>query len=334
MKRIRRLRGVGAALSISGSLWVASAFAQDAGVDAAAPNEQGPLAAGTLVYPPAGATDVVLNPGLILRLAQTSLIPSTDPRLRSTDTPALGDGLLLRDDSGRLIAAGGMLAVETARPFGAPQPLPNVHVEISTEPFELSPQTHYQVLSRVAVCPAEDGARVVCLQDEFVEIGDFRTGSELDRQAPTITALAEGPSPGQCLTALSVVAADDHATTSELRFAIDAVAYLGPDVVLPTPGVPINEPRTTVSVVALDPSNNRGPAFEVDVESCYLPVTDTLQAAPASSPPVSRDAASAGSGCTLAPRQAPSAIGGVSLSALLTVLLTARRRARQSRRSR
>jgi hypothetical protein len=261
------------------------------------------------------------------------LNPSTDPRLISPDAPGLGDGLLLRDDSGRLIAGGRMVAVETARPFGAPQALPNAHVEISTGPFELSPQTHYQVLSRVAVCPAEDGVRVVCLQDEFVEIGDFTTGTELDRQGPTITAVAEGPRPGQCLTALSVVASDDHATASSLRFAIDAVAYVGPNVVLPTPGVPLNEPRTTVSVVPLDPSNNRGQAFELEVESCYLPVTDRLQAAPAPPPPASRDAASPDSGCVLAPRLAPSAIGGVSLSLLLTVLLTARRRARQSRRS-
>ena len=316
-------------MGVAGGSLVVPAFAQDPGVDAAAPGGQGPLPAGALVYPPAGATGVVLNPGLILRLEQTISSPSIDPRFFSPDDQALGDGLLLRDDSGRLLAGGRMVTVETARPFGAPQALPSAHVEISAGPFALSPQSHYEVLSRLAICPADGGVHVVCLQDEFVEIGDFTTGAEFDRQGPIIASVAEGESPGQCLTSLSVVASDDHAPASALRFGIDTVAYLGPNVALPTPSVPIDEPRTTVLVVPIDPSNNRGQAFELEVESCYVPVTDILQPAPAPPAPASREAASPGSGCVLRPTPAPSAISAISMFVLLTVLPIARRRVRR-----
>ncbi|MEO8183626.1 MAG: hypothetical protein ABI895_32745 [Deltaproteobacteria bacterium] len=252
--------------------------------------------------------------------------PSINPLFSSPDAPALGEGLLLRDDSGRLIAAVKMVALETARPFAAQQAPSNTHVEISTGPFELSPQTHYQLLSRVAVCSAQDGVRVACLQEEYVAIGDMTTGTEFDRQGPMIASVTNGTTAGQCLAALPVVASDDHATAGALRFAIDTLAYLGPDVVLPTPISLTDEGRTTVSVVPIDPSNNEGPAFEIDVEACYLPPTDGPPPGPIRRLPRPAEADSSASGCALAPRPAPSAMGVVALFLLLTLLPIARRR--------
>jgi hypothetical protein len=183
MRQRRGLERVGAALGVAGGFWVASAFAQgvDAGdTDAGLPGKVGPLPAGTLVYPPAGATDVVLNTGLILRVEEVVLDPLSAGRLASGRS-ALGEGLLLRDDSGQLIATGEMVISPTVRPSIAPL-LAAADVEISTAPLVLWPETHYRVLSRVAVCTGEEGAaRSVCLQNEFVEIADFTTGTESDR---------------------------------------------------------------------------------------------------------------------------------------------------------
>jgi hypothetical protein len=341
MRHILEVRGVGAALGAAGVLWVAAAFAQDAGVDAGgsdagAPNAPGSIPAGALVYPPAGATGVVLNAGLILRLEQTILEPSIDAPV-SPDPPALGEVLLLRDDSGRLIAAGKTATVETPRPYWAAQALANSQVEIATGPLTLSPQTHYQVLSRVAVCPpdggGEGGVRIACLQEEFVEISDFTTGTEVDRQGPMIASVDQGASPGSCLAELSVVASDDHVPPSALRFASDAVAFLGPNLVLPTPAPTNSGGRATLLVVPIDPSNNRGPGREVDVEACLRLVGE--DGFNDSQPPLASPTAPAlvagtpgSSGCAVASGLATPASGlGVTLFALLTVLATARRRA-------
>jgi hypothetical protein len=213
----------------------------------------------------------------------------------------------------------------------APPALANPRVEIATAPLALSPQTHYQVLSRVAVCPGEGGFRVACLQEEYVELGDFTTGTESDRQGPTIASVDQGASPGECLLALSVVASDDHAPLSALRFGIND-ALLGPDLVLLMPGSAV---PTTLPLVPIDPSNNRGPALQIDVDACTPLVIygGSDYGFPASALPVQRRPVAAsqdgggGSGCAVVPGSASGAVGvGIALFSVLTVLAAARRR--------
>jgi hypothetical protein len=87
---------------------------------------------------------------------------------------------------------------------------------------------------------------------------------------------------------------------SALRFEPnDAVALLGPNLVLPTFGPPPDSGTTTLSLMPIDPSNNRGPAFALDTQGCFLPVTDRLlpRAAP---PPRAAARPSPDSGCAVA----------------------------------
>ena len=82
--------------------------ASDAGTDAGvAPDLQ-------LLFPPLGATDVVINPSLLLRVQGAAL----DPALSSESKPASFEGLLLRDPLGSLVAVGSLLALQPPRIAG------------------------------------------------------------------------------------------------------------------------------------------------------------------------------------------------------------------------
>lgn len=287
------------------------------------------MAAARLVYPAPGATGVVQNPGLLVAIERASLHPAP-PRRAPPDPPALGEGLLLRDDAGRIIAAGPLLTIETPRPIGATRAAADSRVEIATSPLELEPDTHYEVLSRAAVCAGDDGVRVACLQEEYVAIGDFTTGTELDRTPPVITSVEVAPSPGACLVALNVVASDDHAEPDALRFQSSGLAWLGPRLVVPAPEADDGESRVALSLVALDPSGNRGLTLVVDVDGCPRPddleddyLSDAFEpVAPAPTPPVHRRSDSS---CAFVAGPTGAASGAGLLA--LAVALVARRRA-------
>lgn len=222
------------------------------------------------MFPAPGATGVVLNPALVVVLERTSF-ERTPPRRAPPEPPALGEGLLLRDDAGRLIAVGPLVALETPRPIGATRALDDARVEIATNPVELARETHYEVLSRVAVCAGAGDARVACLQDEFVVIGDFTTGTELDRTPPAITSVEVKAGPGECLLALSVTAFDDRAPPDALRFQSFGLALLGPNLIVPAPEVSDREGVASLALTPIDPSNNRGLTFIVEVGGCLKP---------------------------------------------------------------
>lgn len=322
------------------TLWGVPASAQDAGAldagsnagggvaaDAGTPDPDAAMAEGQLVYPPPGATGVVLNPGLLVVLERTSLA-SAPPRRAAPDPPALGEGLLLRDDAGAITTAGPLLTLETPRPLGAASAAADSRVEISTQPLELPAATHFEVLSRIAVCAGEDAVRVACLQERYVTIGDFTTGTERDRTAPVVASVTVGPSPGHCLTALHVEASDDHAAPGALRFESFELALLGPDLVFPAPTLDVDERRAHLSLVPIDPSNNRGPTLEVEVEGCPRSdvFDDESDIAPAPSEPV---ALQKHGGCTFTAGSTRPATACAVLA--LAALLAARRP--RSRRS-
>lgn len=125
---------------------------------------------------------------------------------------------------------------------------------ITTRPLRLAPQTHYEVLSRVVVRPVEEGIGALRLQDEYVEIGDFTTGIESDQEGPSIASVEVGPSPGECLVALTVVASDDHAAPAALRFGPSILGFLGPNLVLLAPAPVDGTGRARLSLVPTDPS--------------------------------------------------------------------------------
>jgi hypothetical protein len=128
-----------------------------------------------------------------------------------------------------------------------------------------------------------------------------------------------------------VVASDDRAPPSALRFAVTDTAYLGPDVVLLPPASP-SERRSMLPVVPIDPSNNRGPAFEIDVQGCtpVLVYGGSDYGYPVGYPVQPRPVIeSQSSGCAVAPGPGSNAVGpGITLSSMLALLLTACRRAR------
>lgn len=283
------------------------------------------MAAGELVFPKAGATDVVTNPSLLLRIEDAILDPTLS-RQQVSAVPALGEGLLLRAADGTLLAPGPLAALETPRSFGTAQAPPGAHVEIATAPLDLAAGAHYEVLSRLAVC-AEQGRAVACLSGEYRVIGEFDTGTGPDRQPPSIASVEVGTSPGACLAAFTIVASDDHAAPDTLRFAIDAEGFLGPDVVLPIPGPTGVEALTPLRIVPIDPSGNRGPAFVVGVPFCSELVPDDIfpppeadvKPLPTPAPPASPTAS-----CGVVPGSAR-ATGESLFGAWLVLLVSARR---------
>jgi hypothetical protein len=273
---------------------------------------------------------VVQNPGLLVRIerAVVDRSPARIPSIVPPDPPALGEGLLLRDDAGTLISAGEMVTLETLRPYGVARPPADSQVEITTRPLALSALTHYEVLSRVAACgPADDDIRVACLQEEFVVLGDFTTGMELDREGPSIASVELGPSLGECLAALTVVASDDHAAPGALRFGMSTIGFLGPNPVLPTPAPTDATRRVMLSVVPIDPSNNRGAATLLEVEACGLLVPDddinfSLPSAPETQTGPAPQAVKGESGCAFTPGSSSASLGtGAGLFALAVMLV-------------
>jgi hypothetical protein len=224
-------------------------------------------AAGDLVFPEPGATGVVLNPSLLLRIDRAILDPL---RLGGVplEPPAIGEGLLLRDASGSLLAPGALVTLESPRSYGEARPPLDSHVEIATAPLVLAEQTHYEVLSRIAVCAGPEERWVACLQDEYRLIGEFDTGTESDRAAPVITSIELRPSPGECLMALNIAASDDHTPPQALRFAVWEQAFQGTNLVLPTNAQARGDELVSLQVVPVDASGNRGQAFAVEVPTC------------------------------------------------------------------
>jgi hypothetical protein len=312
------------------SLWAASAFAQDAGVvdagvfDAAAP-PAGARDAGELVFPAPGATGVVLNPGLIVRIPQAHL----DPSRVLSDPPPLEGGLLVRDDAGGLVAVSDELALETPRPLGSPdRALDGAQVEVSTGPLALAPGRRYEVLSRMTRCELEGDTGIACLHNEYIAIGAFTTGSAIDATGPVIESIRVGPSPGMCLVTLEVTASDDHAPPSGLRYTTYQGGWLGPSLVFQTPFVN-RAGRVPMSIIAIDPSGNAGAPFEVEVDGC--PSLSLGNDYGSSSPePVNPrpSTGSDGGGCALAPAATPRWIESAVLGLLAAFLLGRRQRAR------
>ncbi|HTV21541.1 MAG TPA: hypothetical protein VMG12_22790 [Polyangiaceae bacterium] len=331
------------------SLWGVSAQAQDAGVgDAGVASDAGPLSppdgetsdggaptpTARLVYPAPGSTGVVRGSSLLVVVERASL-QRTPPRRQPPEPPALGEALLLRDDAGGIIAVGPLVAFETPRPVWAERAPENARVEIASGSLELEPLTHYQVLSRTAVCPAEDGARVVCEREAFGVLGDFTTGNRFDTEPPLITSVEVGPSPGECLVALSVTAADDHAPPEALRYESSGLILLGPNPVLPAPEPDRSGLRGELALTAIDPSNNRGLTVVVEVDRCTKPdvqVEDSFAdlgddyGGPPTTPP-DLNVHSNDRGCAFA-IGAPSAGTNASALALATLFMLRRRRAR------
>jgi hypothetical protein len=347
--------GIGVWLAVAGSLWAAAARAQDAGMGAAggvdvsagdagsgggvdANSVDGGTpgvassTAGELVYPPPGGTAVVLNPGLIVRIPLAAL----GDRDASSNRSAFGAGLLVRDDAGGLVALGPIVALETARPdssrsyfegvdWPAPMSLPNSRVELATAPLALSPGRRYEVLSRMATCPTTDGLAIACLGDEYVGIGAFTTGTELDSKAPVFESATLGDSPGTCLAALTLTASDDHAASNAIRFTTDEDGFLGPDLVLPVPRVPSRDELATLRLIPIDPSGNRGAPFEVEVDGCPSPVPDYASPIDTQPRPVTNQESDS---CSIMPAAGLGELRGLGVVALAALLVLGPRRAR------
>ena len=242
---------------------------QDAGVpepsgssDAGAEADAGTMPDLLLLFPPLGATDVVINPSFLLRAERAVL----DPALASAPSSASHvDGLLLRDPLGNLVAVGSLLALQPPR-YGGVEP----RVELSSAVLELQANTRYEVLSRIGICDGSPN-RSVCLQAEYRTLGAFETGIVFDHKPPSISSIRESAGSAlACVFAFSVAASDDRAPPSALRFLVDEQAWLGPDLLLAGhPGFSF-APRP-VQVVPVDPSGNRGSALTVDVGWCGGP---------------------------------------------------------------
>jgi hypothetical protein len=256
------------------------------------------------VFPLPGATGVVLNPSLLLRIDRAILDPLR--RTAPPEPPAIGEGLLLRDASGSLLAVGALLALESPRSYGEPSPPLDSHVEIATAPLTLAAQSHYEVLSRIAVCAGAEERWVACLQDEYRLIGEFDTGTESDQAAPVITSVELRPSPGECLIALSIAASDDHTRPPALRFSVWDEAFQGTELVLPTNAQAQGDDLVSLQLVPIDASGNPGQAFTIEAPSCTrLPPREDsfvdLLPAPTSSPPRPNPPASKPSSCAITP---------------------------------
>lgn len=216
------------------------------------------------LFPPLGATDVVINPSFLLR-AQRAVL---EPVLPGVPKPtSFGEGLLLRDPLGNLVAVGSLLALQPPR-SGGPEP----RVELSSAPLELKANTRYEVLSRIGIC---DGSptRSVCLEAEYHTLGAFETGIVFDHKPPSISSIQETEaSPLACVFDFSVAGTDDLAPPSALRFLVDEQAWLGPSLSLVGHSDLTIRASRPVQVVPVDPSGNRGAAMTVDLGGCKPPL--------------------------------------------------------------
>jgi hypothetical protein len=298
---------------------------QDAGVpdagaarDAGAEADAGMAPEATLLFPQIGATGVVTNPALLMRLEGVAL----DAKLY--ETLATFEGLILRDPGGNLVAVG---------PLQALQPRPDAsldfRVELSSATLELKANLRYEVLSRLAIC---DGApsRTVCFEDEYHSLGTFETGTVADQQPPTISSISTKEDADPCLKWLSVVASDDLAPPGALRFVVaeQPFAWLGP-----TLSVQIGwRLLSSAQVVPVDPSGNRGAPVSTELGFCgpnsgYGSVT--LPDGPASTPtsPASAPPRRHEHGCSLVSAAAATS-SNVSVLALASLWLYRRRQRR------
>jgi MYXO-CTERM domain-containing protein len=291
----------------------------DAGVDAGTPSEL------EWLFPPLGATGVVINPSFLLRARRVVLEPVT-PEV--PEPMRLGDGLLLRDPLGHLVAVGSLLALQPPR-YGDLEP----RVELSSAPLELKANTRYEVLSRIGLCGGT--TRSVCLEDEYHPLGAFETGIVFDHTPPSIRSIeGTAASLDACVVVFSAAAFDDLAPPSALRFVVAEQAWLGPSLVLQADPRFFQTPRL-VQVVPVDPSGNRGAAVSVNVGSCGRPplqIDDTL---PSSEPPRTIPPPLPGSGPPRREKHGCSFTAGAAPPAHLSVLVLAglwlrRRRQRRS----
>jgi len=327
--------GVGGALGVAVSLWAASAFTQDAGavdagVDGGVLDAGSPRAsdAGELVFPAPNATGIVLNPGLIVRFPGAVLDPARMP----SDPPALQGGLLVRDDAGGLVVVSDLVALEIPRPHGgSDMALENAQVEVSTGPLALAPGRRYEVLSRMSVCEPSGAQRIACLRNEYLPIGAFTTGSDLDATGPVIQSIRVEPGPGLCLVTLTVSASDDHAPPGALRYTTFQDGWLGPTLVIETP-TGSSAPRTSMSIIPVDPSGNHGASVDVEVDGCPS-FGDDLSDYPRDENPIhpGQAPASDGGGCGLARAAAPRWADGLAVSLLAALMAWLRRQLRMGR---
>jgi MYXO-CTERM domain-containing protein len=225
--------------------------ASDAGL-APESGDGGTASEPTLLFPQIGATDVVTNPALLMRMEKVAL----DPKIYQGST----DGLLLREPSGNLVAVGRLLVIEPPL-----DPTSDPRVEVSSATLELKANTRYEVLSRVALCDQGTPIPILCFAAEYHSLGAFETGSLSDHEPPSISSVHADGFSARCLNSLSVVASDDLAPPNALRFWVgNGQAWLGPTLSVPTSFADVG----TVDVVPVDPSGNRGAALPVQLGVC------------------------------------------------------------------
>jgi hypothetical protein len=312
--------------------------ASDAGADAGreakpgndAEPDAGTASGATLSFPRLGATDVVINPALLMRIERAAL----EPAIYGAPRSASFDGLLLRDPIGNLVAVGPLGAMQPPR-HGDRDP----RVELSSATLELKPNTRYEVLSRIGICDGTP-APTVCLEDEYHSLGAFETGIVFDHKPPSISSIGEEAVYGDCLAEFSVVASDDLAPPNALRFLVDEQAWLGPRLSLARMGASLQSQH--VQVVPVDPSGNRGELASVDLADlrfCGFPPNQGLDDAvggsapttiPAPRPPLPSEPRHDHHGCSLAAPPASATASSFSVLALASLWLSWRRQRRSS----
>lgn len=303
-----------------------SSTASDAGTEADGSADAGTASGPTLLFPAIGATDVVTNPALLMRIEGVAL---DSPY--STPTSVTIDGLLLRDPGGNLVAVGLLDALQpTLEPTAAPR------VELSSAPLTLKANTRYEVFSRIAICESTPNSKL-CSDDEYHSLGTFETGAVADHEAPSISSIRVEQGATPCLNSLPVVASDDLAPPSALRFRAQEKTWLGPTLSLASEW---GWSPNSWQVEPVDPSGNRGAAVSVELFPCgsnsgfgsvALPdgpsssSSSTTTPTASQSPPPRRHQ----HGCSLAAqptRAEPSSIGVLALASLCLY----RRRQRRS----
>lgn len=305
-------RGMPRTLLLAGMLLASPAGAQEDSLE--------PL----LLFPAPGTSNVVLNPGLLLRIPGAGLDPSASPGGAS-----LAGGLVVRDATGNLLGVG-KLALRDVNSYcgGNCNPLDNA-VEIATAPLMLAAAVSYEVLSQMGVCPAAQGTSVVCLLNEFRSIGRFETGSRVDVEAPIIHAASIDASTDVCAPRVSVQASDDSAAGDSIRFFVDALqpALFGPSFTLHGVYSRSGE-MARLSLIPTDPSGNRGQPFALDVSACANPNDQQSDIPLRVSSDEAPDFHSGGTGCALhvaEPRSAASSAAAIAAALLIFASSVCRR---------
>jgi hypothetical protein len=233
------------------------------------------------VFPPDGATRVPINAGVeVVVRGALFILPEQ----------GLEAALLLQSENGDILApaniegqaldfSGSSVMPPASPPASYVGTTEDKGFALSTPPFLLQPGTHYRIRSRVAGC-AEDETLLLCLDTSYQTIGEFDTGSELDRTPPTLQWDGNvAPGDLACEWRVTLRAEDPGTPPDAIRFVMQGGAShpdlqlgLGPVVTLyaPSSSKPDGTGPATVSVVAVDPSGNVGPAIPITMEACPL----------------------------------------------------------------